>query len=167
MKKPIFKKWWFWLIVVFIIGGIGNIIDKKDNTTTATTTVNVEKYKPEEVGEFGLMYRTKTNKETDGSYPIINISKITKNDDLIIVAIGAPDLARLNYAMDNFLYVALKDEGGKNIKVKRIILEPVQDGEIEANLNVFSDNTEKAKWIEIGPYKLKDNQKLIFEIKES
>lgn len=121
-------------------------------------------YVPTTEGEYNIAYRSTTNKEIDGQYPVINVLKIEKEEDKIIVSIGAPTLEQLEYAMANFLYVQPMDIKGEAIDFDNLKLEAVQDGTIEVNLNINGIKVDEVKWLEIGPYKIKDKDKLIFKV---
>lgn len=123
-----------------------------------------KEYTPNVKGEYNLVYRSTTNKEIDGQYPIINISKIEKEGDRIIVSIAAPTIEQLEYSMTNFLYVQPMNIKGEIINFENIKLEPVQDANIEAKLNINGVKAEDVEWLEIGPYKVNDEEKLIFKV---
>lgn len=123
-----------------------------------------KEYTPNVKGEYNLVYRSTTNKEIDGQYPIINISKIEKEGDRIIVSIAAPTIEQLDYSMTNFLYVQPMNIKGEIINFENIKLEPVQDANIEAKLNINGVKAEDVEWLEIGPYKVNDEEKLIFKV---
>ena len=125
-----------------------------------------KEYTPNVKGEYNLVYRSTTNKEIDGQYPIINISKIEKEGDRIIVSIAAPTIEQLEYSMTNFLYVQPMNIKGEIINFENIKLEPVQDANIEAKLNINGVKAEDVEWLEIGPYKVNDEEKLIFKVEQ-
>jgi len=138
-------------IALILTVGLISCGDNKDFTPTAE-------------GEYNVVYRNTTNKESDGQYPVINISKIEKEEDKIIVSIGAPTLEQLQYAMSNFLYVQPMDSKGENLNFDNFKLEAVQDGSTEAKININGIKSEEVKWLEIGPYKINDKDKLIFKL---
>lgn len=122
-----------------------------------------KEYIPEEIAEFNIPYRSTTNEEADGQYPIINVSSIEKRDGDIVINIGAPTADQVNYALDNFLYVRPLDVKGKELSLEKILINPI-GGDIEAELIITGVDIENIKWLEIGPYKTNDDNKIIFKV---
>lgn len=122
-----------------------------------------KEYDPEEIAEFNTDYRSTTNQEADGQYASINVSSIEKRDGDLVINIGAPTLEQVNYALDNFLYVRPLDIKGKELKLDKILLNPI-GGDIEAELIITGADVENIKWLEIGPYKTNDDNKIIFKV---
>lgn len=123
-----------------------------------------EVYKPKEVAQYNMVYRTTTNREEDGQYPVINISNVYKEEDDIIIDIAAPTLKQITYSFDKFMYVRLMDEYGEELELDKIHLLPIES-DIEAKLKITGIDLEKVKWVELGPYKTNENNNLIFERK--
>lgn len=121
-------------------------------------------FKPGAEGEYNTVYRNTTNKELDGQYPVINVASIEKGEDKIIVNINAPTLEQLEYAVSKFLYLQPIDSLGGVLDFVDYKLEAVQDGTIEAKLNISGIKTDEVKWLEIGPYKINDKDSLIFKV---
>lgn len=121
-------------------------------------------YEPKESAKYGEVYRSTTNNEPDGSYPVINISNIEKKDGNIVISIGAPTIEQISYAYNNFLYVRPLDEKGNELKLDKINLEEIGKEDVVAKLNITGVDIEKLKWIEVGPYKTTDNNPAIFKV---
>lgn len=122
-----------------------------------------KEYDPEEIAEFNTDYRSTTNQETNGQYASINVSSIEKREGNLVINIGAPTTEQVNYALDNFLYVRPLDIKGKELKLDKILLNPI-GGDIEAELIITGADVENIKWLEIGPYKTNDDNKIIFKV---
>lgn len=125
-----------------------------------------EPYQPKEVAEFNTLYRSTDYKEPSGQNAIINVAKVEKRDGDLVVSIGAPTHKQLSYAFDEFLFISPLDEKGKTLKFDKYYLEYINSNGIESELVVKGiENFDTVKWIEVGPYKTKDGNSLIFEIK--
>lgn len=122
-----------------------------------------KEYDPEEIAEFNTDYRSTTNQETNGQYASINVSSIEKREGNLVINIGAPTTEQVNYALDNFLYVRPLDIKGKELKLDKILLNPI-GGDIEAELIITGADVENIKWLEIGPYKTNNDNKIIFKV---
>lgn len=123
-------------------------------------------YKPEIEANYGEAYRSKNNKEPDGQYALINISNIEKKDENIIITVGAPTKEQIIYAFNNYLFVNLKDEKGNELKFDEIKLKTENlsgDAECEIWLTNVKD-LDTVKYVEIGPYKINDNNPVVFKI---
>jgi len=123
-----------------------------------------KEFTPTTEGEYNIVYRNTTNKEVDGQYPVINVASIEKEESTLIVNIGAPTLEQLEYSVANLLYVQPMDSKGEAIDFDNFKLVPVQDGTIEAKLRINGIKTDEVKWLEIGPYKINDTDKLIYKV---
>lgn len=138
--------------------------DKAETKQTFNTEKKQEtqKWQPKEIAEFNKVYRDKSNKNPDGSYLIINVSSINKGDNVITVNCFAPSYQLLKYSLDRFMAIDVKDEEGNSLKIKDIGIDTAnnEDGKI-----VVSGDLNKAKYIEIMPYKTINENFLFFEIK--
>lgn len=181
MKKPVYKNWWFILgafLIVGVISGIGHNIagttptsnketkselSKAEDKKEQPTKEEVKEWNPKEVAEFNSPYVANNGKNADGSNPVINVSKVEKKDNnSIVVTIGAPSINDVQYAVNKFLSVNPRDKKGDSISIKNI------------STNISGDNTEliiagedftNVSYLEIGPYKTKDNNVITFEVK--
>lgn len=121
------------------------------------------KYEPDELGKYNVNYIDKNDREDDGSFPIINIKNIKKENGRLIIQIGSPTIKQLDYAFDNFLFVQLIDVNGSRIEYEKMQLDPVETN-IQAELKLIGGDLNKVAYIEIGPYKTKDGGPLIFKV---
>lgn len=167
MKKPIKI-----ILIIFgfavlcgIISNITGFTDTvKEKDTKEVNQTKEEQWKPQEIAKTNSVYRTTNYKNTDDSYPVINISSIEKKDGDIVINIGAPTTEFISYAFDNFLYADPKDVDGNSVGIDKINLIPV-DGDVECQLEITGiENIDKVKWVEVGPYKTNDNNSLIFKV---
>lgn len=123
-------------------------------------------YHPEEVAQYNTIYRSTSNNELNGQYPVINIANIEKENGDIIISIGAPTEEQIIYAFDNYLYVNLLDEEGNTINFQEIKLK-TKNLSSDAECEIWITTVEKldeVKYIEVGPYKTDNDKKVIFEI---
>lgn len=123
-----------------------------------------KEFNPKEVAQFNTIYRSTTNKEADGQYPVININGIKKESGSLIIEIGAPTMKQIEYAFDNYLTIKPMNSEGKEMNFDKYKIKHV-GGNIEAELYVTGLDLSKIKWIEIGPYKTKDGNSVVFEVK--
>lgn len=177
VKKKFYKKWQFWVIAVVVIMVLQVFVPKteetpKDNNTATKQEENKtddkkedpkKEYAPKEVAEYKQVYKA-NNKEKNGQYAVINIVKVEKRDGNIVVSIGAPTYAQLGYAVDEFLFVRPLDANGKELSLDKINLNQIGTDEIEAELTITGVDTEKATWLEIGPYKTSNGNVITFKV---
>lgn len=128
-----------------------------------TVFVGCGKYEPEELGKYNTIYKDKSDKEDDGSYPIINIKNIKKENGDLVIEIEEPTIKQLDYAFDNFLFVQLIDKNGSRIQYEKMQLDPI-GGDIQAELKLTGVDLNEIAYLEIGPYKTKDDSPLIFKV---
>lgn len=128
-----------------------------------TIFVGCGKYEPEELGKYNTIYKDKSDKEDDGSYPVINIKNIKKENGALVIEIEAPTIKQLDYAFDNFLFVQLIDKDGSRIQYEKMQLDPIE-GDIQAELKLTGVDLNEIAYVEIGPYKTKDDSPLIFKV---
>ncbi|MDQ0148459.1 hypothetical protein ACFO6R_02075 [Eubacterium multiforme] len=131
--------------------------------TLNTIFVGCGKYEPEELGKYNTIYKDKSDKEDDGSYPVINIKNIKKENGALVIEIEAPTIKQLDYAFDNFLFVQLIDKDGSRIQYEKMQLDPIE-GDIQAELKLTGVDLNEIAYVEIGPYKTKDDSPLIFKV---
>ena len=125
-----------------------------------------EPYQPKEVAQFDTTYRTTEYKEPSGQYGIISIAKVEKKDGNLVISIGGPTHKQLSYAVDEFLYVSPMNEKGLSLNFDKYTLEYINSDTIESEIVVKGiENFDTVKWVEIGPYKTKDGNSLVFEVK--
>lgn len=125
-----------------------------------------ETYQPKEVAQFDTTYRTTDYKEPSGQYGIISIAKVEKRDGNLVISIGGPTHKQLSYAVDEFLYVSPMNEKGLSLNFDKYTLEYINSDTIESEIVVKGiENFDTVKWVEVGPYKTKDGNTLIFEVK--
>lgn len=124
-----------------------------------------KEYKPEQLGEYGNIYKSE-EKEEDESYAVINIASVKKKDNkTIIVDIGAPTAEQIAYAYKKFLSFNLLDEKGNSITVKKITLTDQTGNEnVEARFTLTFDDASAGKYLEIGPYKMNNGDTLVFKV---
>lgn len=125
-----------------------------------------EPYQPKEVAQFDTTYRTTDYKEPSGQYGIISIAKVEKRDSDLVISIEAPTHKQLSYAVDEFLFVNPLDEKGEALTFDKYVLNYINTDEVESEIVVKGiTNFDTVKWVEVGPYKTKDGNTLIFEVK--
>lgn len=125
-----------------------------------------EPYQPKEVAQFDTTYRTTEYKEPSGQYGIISIAKVEKKDGNLVISIGGPTHKQLAYAFDEFLYVSPMNETGLSLNFDKYTLEYINSDTIESEIVVKGiENFDTVKWVEVGPYKTKDGNSLVFEVK--
>ena len=61
-------------------------------------------------------------------------------------------------------WIQVLDEEGNELKLDEVNLEEICKEDIEATLNITGVEVEKVKWIEIGPYKTKNDNPIVFKI---
>lgn len=119
------------------------------------------------LAEFNCIYRDTSDKDIDGSYPVLNVTDIDTHINNIIIKIGAPTMKQIYHAFDNFLFVQVLNKDGNVIPYKKISLKHIGNENVEATLTITDvENIKDAKYILIGPYKDKDNKQLFFEIQK-
>lgn len=125
----------------------------------AITMTGCGKYETH-LADYGVQYVSKEYKNLDGSYPgIIVTDVVRKNDNTIEIKTETPP-EQLEYALKNFLAIsAIKANGDSNDKLSIKIKEENENGTI-----IVTGDVKEAKYIQILPYKYKDNF-LEFEIK--
>ncbi|RII32869.1 hypothetical protein D2A34_21990 [Clostridium chromiireducens] len=163
MKKKILVS----LIIagLFTLVGCGHSNDnasKAKETSKQEQTQISEKWQPEELAEFNKVYRDSTDKNSDGSYPIINVSGMEKNESSITVNCFAPSYQLLKYSLDKFMAIDVKDKEGNSLEVKNIGIDTADN---ENGKIVVSGDFNKAKYIEIAPYNTSKENFVLFEIK--
>lgn len=125
-----------------------------------------ETYQPKEVAQLGTLYRSTDYKEANGQNAIINVAKVEKRDGDLVISIEAPTHKQLSYAVDEFLFVNPLDEKGESLTFDKYVLNYINTDEVESEIVVKGiENFDTVKWIEIGPYKTKDENTLVFEVK--
>ncbi len=125
-----------------------------------------EPYQPKEVAQLGTIYRSTEYKEPSGQNAIINVAKVEKRDSDLVISIGAPTHKQLSYAVDEFLFVNPLDEKGEALTFDKYVLNYINTDEVESEIVVKGiENFDTVKWVEVGPYKTKDGNTLIFEVK--
>lgn len=123
-------------------------------------------YQPKEVAQLGTLYRSEDYKEPNGQNAIINIAKVEKRDGDLVISIGAPTHKQLSYAVDEFLFVNPLDEKGEALTFDKYVLNYINTDEVGSEIVVKGiNNFDTVKWVEIGPYKTKDGNSLVFEVK--
>lgn len=123
-------------------------------------------YEPKEVAQLGTLYRTTDYKEASGQNAIINVAKVEKRDGDLAISIEAPTYKQLSYAVDEFLFVNPLDEKGESLTFDKYVLNYINTDEVESEIVVKGiENFDTVKWVEVGPYKTKDDNSLIFEVK--
>lgn len=147
-----------------VLVGCGNTETK---TETKQNEVKVEKkeYKPKEIANYNTAYVSKTDKNSDGTPVVINITSIEKKDNDIIINVNAPGYDQLKSEVDNFLAFNLKNSEGKIVsdKLDKIFVNPVNDDNTQILISC-TDATD-INWIEIMPFKTSNNNFITFEIK--
>lgn len=123
-----------------------------------------EEFKPKEVCQFNTLYKSTSEEEEDGRYPVIDIARVSKDNDNLVIDIGAPTMKQIQYAFDNYLTIKPINSKGKKMNFDTYKLKYIGGG-IEAKLYVTGLDLNEIKWIEIGPYKTKDGNPVIFEVK--
>lgn len=125
-----------------------------------------EPYQPKEVAQLGTLYRSTEYKEPSGQNAIINVAKVEKRDSDLVISIEAPTHKQLSYAVDEFLFVNPLDEKGETLTFDKYVLNYINTDEVESEIVVKGiTNFDTVKWVEVGPYKTKDGNTLIFEVK--
>lgn len=125
-----------------------------------------EPYQPKEVAQLGTLYRSTDYKEASGQNAIINVAKVEKREGDLVISIGAPTHKQLSYAVDEFLFVNPLDEKGESLTFDKYVLNYINTDEVESEIVVKGiENFDTVKWVEVGPYKTKDDNLLIFEVK--
>ena len=118
------------------------------------------KYEPKLSG-LGVQYVTKNYNNPDGSSPGITVKSVVKEGDNIIIQTETP-FDQIQYALNNFLaFQTVNEKGDTNNKVNAKIENKNDMGEII----VTGEGVKDAKYIQVMPYKNKDNQTLEFEVK--
>ncbi|MDM0458239.1 hypothetical protein [Clostridium perfringens] len=126
----------------------------------AVTVMGCGKYEPK-LSELGVQYVSKNHTNEDGSFPGITVKSVTKEGDNIIIQTETP-FDQIQYALNNFLaFQTVNEKGTTNNKVNAKIENKNDMGEII----VTGEGVKDAKYIQVIPYKNKDNQTLEFEIK--
>lgn len=126
----------------------------------AVTVMGCGKYEPK-LSELGVQYVAKNHTNEDGSFPGITVKSVTKDGDSIVIQTETP-FDQIQYALNNFLaFQTVNEKGDTNNKVSA----KVEDNNGEAKIIVSGEGVKDAKYIQIMPYKNKDNQTLEFEIK--
>ena len=123
-----------------------------------------EEFKPKEVCQFNTLYKTTSEEEQDGKNPVIDVSGVIKKNDNLVIKIGAPTMKQIQYAFDNYLTIKPINSKGENVKFDTYKLKYI-GGEVEAELYITGLDLNEIKWIEIGPYKTKGGNPVIFEVK--
>ena len=111
------------------------------------------------------MYRSKLEKEANGSYPVINIRSVTKDGDNIIVKTESP-IEQMLYAYKKFICFTVVNENGNTSDKNEIkIVEYDQQGEFIVTPKDMKIND--VKYIQIGPYQNEKNDDnfIEFEVK--
>ena len=125
-----------------------------------------EPYQPKEVAQLGTLYRSTDYKEASGQNTIINVAKVEKREGDLVISIGAPTHKQLSYAVDEFLFVNPLDEKWESLTFDKYVLNYINTDEVESEIVVKGiENFDTVKWVEVGPYKTKDDNSLIFEVK--
>lgn len=123
-------------------------------------------YQPKEVAQLGILYRSTDYKEASGQNAIVNVAKVEKRDGDLAISIEAPTYKQLSYAVDEFLFVNPLDEKGESLTFDKYVLNYINTDEVESEIVVKGiENFDTVKWVEVGPYKTKDDNSLIFEVK--
>lgn len=121
------------------------------------------KFEPK-LAEYGVVYRDTTNKNPDGSYPVICIEAVKKEGNEIVVETASP-IDQMIYAFDNFLcFTAFDDKGHSTDKISVKLKEVDEQGIFY--LDIEGMEIEKVKYIEIVSYEISsDNTKgITFEV---
>lgn len=126
----------------------------------AVTVMGCGKYEPK-LSELGVQYVSKNHTNEDGSFPGITVKSVTKDGDNIAIQTETP-FDQIQYALNNFLaFQTVNEKGDTNNKVSA----KIENINGEAKIIVSGEGVKDAKFIQIMPYKNKDNQTLEFEIK--
>lgn len=161
-------------IAVLLVGCGTNTVntDNSNNTATSTPSENIatdtkpvkakKEYNPSQA-QFGQIYKTEKYKNTDGSYPVINVKNILIKDNNIVVQVDAPDLELMKYALNKFISFEVFDKYGTSIDVGDIKLQDGNADGVGSEFIISSKETDKAEWIEVGPYK-NNNDFVIYKI---
>ena len=80
-------------------------------------------YEPKGLAQYGEIYRDTNNQEPDGQYPVINITNIEKEEDNIIIKIGAPTKEQVKYAFNNYFFVEVLDEKGATLPINKLFFK--------------------------------------------
>lgn len=130
----------------------------------ATIFIGCGKYEPK-LADLGVMYRTKLEKEPNGSYPVINIKSVTKDGDSIVIKTESP-IEQMIYAYKKFICFTVVDaKGNTSDKNEFKIKEYDQQGEFIVTPKDMKIND--VKYIQIGPYQNEKNDDsfIEFEVK--
>ncbi|WP_317411551.1 hypothetical protein [Clostridium baratii] len=130
----------------------------------ATIFTACGKYEPK-LSDLGVMYRSKLEKEANGSYPVINIRSVTKDGDNIIVKTESP-IEQMLYAYKKFICFTVVDAKGNTSDKNEIKIEEYdQQGEFIVTPKDMKIND--VKYIQIGPYQNEKNDDsfIEFEVK--
>lgn len=121
---------------------------------------NPKPYEPV-VGQYESIYKSELNKASDGSFAIINVTKVIKdeNNDINVI-ISAPSNPEILYAFNNYMLFVVKDEFGKTLKFDKATFTIEGD---DAKITIKGEH-EKAKWLKIGPYRDNENNDVYFKI---
>ena len=90
---------------------------------------------------------------------MLKINKFTMYSQRVVF-----NMLKYFYINDNYLTIKPINSKGKKMKFYTYKLKYIGGG-IEAKLYVTGVDLNEIKWIEIGPYKTKDGNPVIFEVK--
>lgn len=119
------------------------------------TLVGCGKFEPK-LAEYGVIYRDTTDRNPDGSYPVICIDSVKKEENKIVVKTSSP-IEQMIYAFDNFLgFKVYDDKGNSTDKISVKLKDESEQGVFY--LDVEGMEFEKVKYVEIVSYEIsKDN----------
>lgn len=168
MKKwnRLLNKFWFWVLLVFL----GNIIftcygliksNKEFKNNIAINSLSIPTgYKPSEVGIFNNTYNEKLK---DGKVINLNLKSIVYDDKKLIINVNSPSGSELSAYFNDFLNFKVLNKNGQEITPRQIDFIP---GNVSKFI-ISGDSLNKAAWISIGPYKIEENNPLIFYVNKN
>lgn len=115
------------------------------------TLVGCGKFEPK-LAEYGVIYRDTTDRTPDGSYPVICIDSVKKEENKIVVKTLSP-IEQMIYAFDNFLGFKVYDDKGNSTDKISVKLKDESDQGV-FYLDVEGMEFEKVKYVEIVSYEI-------------
>lgn len=108
-------------------------------------------YEPKNKAEYNEVYRSTTNVNDDGSYPVINVEKVEIIDGDIVVTVPAPEYETLRKGLKEYIAFTPKDEKGETLTLDKITIENIGD---KSEFIITGSEVKDAKYIEICPFKV-------------
>lgn len=168
MKKwnRLLNKFWFWVLLVFlgniVFTGYGLIQSNKEfkNNNLINSISISSSYKPNKVGIFNNTYNEKLK---DGKVINLNVKSIIYDDKKLIINVNYPNSKELSTYFNDFLDFKVLNKNGEEITPRQIDFIP---GNISKFI-ISGDNLNKADWVSISPYKIEENDSLIFYVNKN